>query len=126
MDGGFDITFREVVPDSGIVELAVAELDQVAPRAGTHCSVVLRRSRLDPFPFEVHIELHGRPSSQPLSADAIDGDQQFALRRAFAALRSAYRARAAARETLARLEQRPIDTPALLSLRLVDNLPRSR
>ena len=90
MSDGFDITFREVVPESGVVELVVAELDKVTPRHGLHCSVVVRRGAADPFPFDVHVELHGRKLTTLLHADAIDVDQRLALRQAFASLRAAW------------------------------------
>ena len=93
MDGGFDITFREVVPESGIVVLVVGELDKMAPRFGLHCSVVVRRGSGEPSPFCVHVELRGRKAAPLLSADAVDADQQAALRVAFAALRAEYSAR---------------------------------
>ena len=89
MSDGFDITFREVVPESGVVELVVAELDKVTPRHGLHCSVVVRRAEADPFPFDVHVELRGRKLTTQLHADAIDVDQRLALRQAFASLRQA-------------------------------------
>jgi hypothetical protein len=92
MDGGFDITFREVVPESGIVELVVGELDKMAPRFGLHCSVVVRRGSGDPGPFCVHVELRGRKAAPLLTADAVDADQQLALRVAFTALRAEYAA----------------------------------
>ena len=93
MDGGFDITFREVVPESGIVELVVGELDKMSPRFGLHCSVVVRRGSGEPAPFCVHVELRGRKTSPLLQADAVDPDQQAALRVAFAELRAEYNAR---------------------------------
>jgi hypothetical protein len=86
MNDGFDITFREVVPECGVVELVVAELDRVTPHPGLHCSVVVRRRQADPFPFDVHVELRGRKVAH-LHADAVDLDQCLALRQAFAALR---------------------------------------
>jgi hypothetical protein len=88
MNDGFDITFREVVPECGVVELVVAELDRVTPHLGLHCSVVVRRRDADPFPFDVHVELHGRKMTH-LHGEAVDLDQCLALRQAFAALRAA-------------------------------------
>jgi hypothetical protein len=89
MQDGFDITFHEVVPESGVVELVVAELERVRSREGLHCSVIVRRSGPAPVPFDVHVELRLGNVDLGLCGYAVDNDQYYALRQAFAALRDA-------------------------------------
>jgi hypothetical protein len=89
MHAGFDITFHEVIPESGIVELVVAELEKVHGPSGLHCSVVVSRSGPEPVAFDVLVELRSGSVELGLSGYAVDNDQYFALRQAFSALRDA-------------------------------------
>lgn len=89
MHDGFDITFREVVPESGIVELVVAELQKMHPHEGLHCSVVVSRAGSEETPFDVHVELRAHNVGVGLQGYAVDNDQYYALRQAFNALRDA-------------------------------------
>jgi hypothetical protein len=89
MDHGFDITFHEVIPESGIVELVVAELDKTNVRDGLHCSVVVSHVGPAAQAFDVHVELMAQNRHIGLSGYAVDNDQYYAVRQAFAALRDA-------------------------------------
>lgn len=99
MHDGFDITFHEVIPESGVVELVVAELARVDDRDGLHCSVVVSRAGPDSTPFDVHVELRLGSVDLGLTGYAVDNDQYFALRQAFAVLRDVRAARQSSGES---------------------------
>jgi hypothetical protein len=89
MHDGFDITFREVIPESGIVELVVRELERVPISDGLHCSVIVSQIGPEPMHFDVQVELLSGALNLGLRGYAVDNDQYCAMRQAFAALRDA-------------------------------------
>jgi hypothetical protein len=89
MHDGFDITFHEVIPELGLVELVVAELGKLANREGLHCSVVVSHVGAVPHAFDVQVELLSRDRHIGLTGYAVDSDPYYALRQAFSALRDA-------------------------------------
>lgn len=89
MHDGFDITFHEVIPESGIVELVVRELERVSSDGHLHCSVVVSHVGPEPEHFDVQVELRSGSVDLGLRGYAVDNDQYCAVRRAFASLRDA-------------------------------------
>jgi hypothetical protein len=89
MHDGFDITFHEVIPDSGIVELVVRELERVPSDGHLHCSVVVSHIGPEPEHYDVQVELRAGTVDLNLRGYAVDNDQYCAVRRAFASLRDA-------------------------------------
>jgi hypothetical protein len=89
MNDGFDITFHEVIPESGIVELVVRELERLPTHEQLHCSVVVSHVGPPPVHFDVHVELLEGLIELGLRGYAVDNDQYCAVRQAFASLRDA-------------------------------------
>ena len=94
MNDGFDITFHEVIPESGIVELVVRELERLPEHEQLHCSVVVSHVGPEPVNFDVHVELLVGVVELGLRGYAVDNDQYCAVRQAFASLRDAVAAAA--------------------------------
>jgi hypothetical protein len=99
MREGFEITFREMLPDSGIVELVVQLLASVPRAADQRCSVVLRRLSAWPNCFGAHVEL-GSGRRMAVHVEGAGEDAGGAVRSAFANLRQrlVVEARRSARE----------------------------
>jgi hypothetical protein len=96
MHDGFDITFHEVIPELGLVELVVAELGKLSQRDGLHCSVVVSHGSATPHSFDVQVELLSCGRRIGLTGYAVDHDAYYAMRQAFSALRDACAADASA------------------------------
>ncbi len=89
MHDGFDITFRGVMPDAGILELVLAQLGEIrGDRAGRHCSVVLRDSGPELNRINAHVSLFALSRDKTLHSMALGQDSYDAVRQAFAKLRS--------------------------------------
>lgn len=88
MHDGFDITFREVIPESAMVELVVAELNRLNPERGVHCSVVVTRLDDDDAKFKVLVELSAAEYAPEIHSQAVARDRFDALRQAFAIVRA--------------------------------------
>jgi ribosome-associated translation inhibitor RaiA len=91
MSDGFFIRFREMVPEEGLLNLALSEIDSLhdAWPDRVQCNIVIghgeRRSKEHPsFNAQVEIEL-GRGA--PIAGEAIGDDPYAALRTAFRTLR---------------------------------------
>jgi hypothetical protein len=87
MHEGFEITFREMLPDSGIVELVMQQLASVPRAAERRCSVVLRRLGARPERFDAHVQLGSGPRQAALQGAGAGPDASGAVRSAFADLR---------------------------------------
>ena len=94
MNDGFDITFHEVIPESGIVELVVRELERLPAHERLHCSVVVSHIGPAPVHYDVHVELLMGVVELGLRGYGVDNDQYCAVRQAFASLRDAVAASA--------------------------------
>lgn len=86
MREGFEITFREMLPDSGIVELVVQQLASVPRAVNQRCSVVLRRLSAPPHCFGAHVAIGSGPCLT-LQGEGAGVDARGAVRNAFANLR---------------------------------------
>jgi hypothetical protein len=90
MSDGFFIRFREMVPDEGLLHLALAEIDQLheAWPERVQCNIVIahgdRQSKHEQFDARVELEL-GR--GNPIAGSAACADPYAALRTAFRSLR---------------------------------------
>jgi hypothetical protein len=89
MHNGFEITFHEVIPELGLLELVVTELDKLGDQPGLYCSVVVSQTHATPQSFDILVALLPRERHPRLTGYAVDGDPYYALRLAFAALRDA-------------------------------------
>jgi hypothetical protein len=91
MHEGFDITFREVMPESSIIELVIEQIALLHGVADLHCSVVLRRNEhatdaLD-AQFDARVQLEPERRGDSLHGTATGHDPYEAVCRAFADLR---------------------------------------
>jgi len=86
MHEGFDITFREVIPEASIIELVIDELAHLDAAIDRHCSVVLRRSE-DDEAFAAWVALDPELRGDVVHGEATGPDLHAALHRAFADLR---------------------------------------
>jgi hypothetical protein len=87
MQDGFEITFREMLPDSGILELVQEQLSSVPLAEDQRCSVVLRHISDQPRRFDASVELDSPRRRTALYADGAGVDAYAAVRKAFATLR---------------------------------------
>ncbi|MDB4972134.1 MAG: hypothetical protein JWN48_475 [Myxococcaceae bacterium] len=87
MHEGFDITFREVMPESSIVELVIAQLATLRGLDDRHCSVVLRRHERALDEFAAHVQFEREWRGDALHGQATAHDPHEAVARAFADLR---------------------------------------
>ena len=83
MGDSFEITFREMLPDSSIVEWVRGQLAKVPRSADWHCRVVLHRLGTQPACFRAHIELRSS-WDVALQSEATATDAWRAVRGAFA------------------------------------------
>ena len=89
MHDGFDITFREVMPESSLIELVVEQLAQLHDVPGAHdrhCSVELRRLAGAPHAFDAHVQFEPERRGPALHGEASGPSAHEALCRAFADL----------------------------------------
>jgi len=86
MPAGFEITFREMLPESDIVELVLQQLASMPRAAEERCSVVLRRLEARPSRFDAHVEF-GSGRRLALRGEGAGADAGGAVRSAFANLR---------------------------------------
>ena len=89
MHEGFDITFREVMPESSLIELVIEQLAQLHDVPGAHdrhCSVVLRRHAATPNAFDAHVQFEPERRGPALHGEASGPSAHEALCLAFADL----------------------------------------
>jgi ribosome-associated translation inhibitor RaiA len=92
MSDGFYIRFREMVPEEGLLNLALAEISSLHDDwpERVQCNIVIaggpRSADRDRFNAEVKIDL-GRGRGEPIAGVAVSEDPYAALRTAFRSLR---------------------------------------
>ena len=90
MADGFFIRFREMVPEEGLLNLALSEISSLHETwpERLQCNIVIAHARkTDGVRFNAEVELELGRGEQPIAGQAVCEDPYAALRTAFRSLR---------------------------------------